>query len=101
MRIASRVRRPGAVTMVGLLALVLAACGSSGQHQTTSSTPNILFVIMDDVGIDQMQVFGYGGDTPPSMPNIDQLAHAGIRKLTAKLSGRSRSNRSSVSLDEG
>ena len=34
---------------------------------------------MDDVGIDQMQVFGYGGDTPPSTPNIDQIAGAGIR----------------------
>ena len=41
--------------------------------------PNILFIIMDDVGIDQMQVFGYGGATPPSTPNIDQIADAGIR----------------------
>jgi hypothetical protein len=23
--------------------------------------PNILFIIMDDVGIDQIQIFGYGG----------------------------------------
>ena len=23
--------------------------------------PNILFIILDDVGIDQMRVFGYGG----------------------------------------
>jgi len=30
--------------------------------------PNILFIIMDDVGIDQMQIFGYGGGTPPSTP---------------------------------
>ena len=30
------------------------------------STPNILFIIMDDVGIDQMKIFGYGGATPPS-----------------------------------
>src|ERR1700746_2328157 len=27
--------------------------------------PNILFIIMDDVGIDQMQIFSYGGGTPP------------------------------------
>jgi hypothetical protein len=79
MRIASQARRSGARTLVGLLALGLAACGSDGHHQTTSATPNILFVIMDDVGIDQMQAFGYGGETPPSMPNIDQLAGAGIR----------------------
>jgi hypothetical protein len=47
--------------------------------------PNILFVVMDDVGIDQMRVFGYGGPTipplvmPPRTPNIDAVAHAGVR----------------------
>ena len=41
--------------------------------------PNILFIIMDDVGIDQMQIFGYGGGTPPLTPNIDTIARAGVR----------------------
>src|SRR5215813_8110941 len=41
--------------------------------------PNILFFIMDDVGIDQMKIFGYGGLTPPRAPNIDAIAHAGVR----------------------
>jgi Sulfatase len=41
--------------------------------------PNILFIIMDDVGIDQMRIFGYGGLTPPSTPNIDAVARAGVR----------------------
>lgn len=76
MRIVWHVRSAGA--LVGLLGLVLAACGGSDDKET-SATPNILLVIMDDVGIDQMQVFGYGGETPPSMPNIDQLAHEGVR----------------------
>jgi arylsulfatase A-like enzyme len=43
------------------------------------STPNILFIIMDDVGIDQMDVFGYGGGTPPLIPNIRTVAQAGVR----------------------
>ena len=34
---------------------------------------------MDDVGIDQMQAFGYGGLTPPSMPNINAVAQQGVR----------------------
>src|SRR5262249_53911271 len=42
-------------------------------------TPNILFFIMDDVGIDQMKVFGYGGRTPPRTPNINAIARAGVR----------------------
>ena len=41
--------------------------------------PNILFIIMDDVGIDQMEIFGYGGGTPPLTPNINAIAHAGVR----------------------
>ena len=41
--------------------------------------PNILFIVMDDVGIDQMQIFGYGGGTPPLTPNINAIARAGIR----------------------
>jgi len=45
----------------------------------SSPRPNILFVIMDDVGIDKMQIFGYGGLTPPQTPNIDAIARAGVR----------------------
>ena len=41
--------------------------------------PNILFIIMDDVGIDQMSSFGYGGKLPASTPVIDEVAGAGIR----------------------
>jgi len=43
------------------------------------SRPNILFIIMDDVGIDQMDIFGYGGGTPPLTPNINTIAQAGVR----------------------
>jgi arylsulfatase A-like enzyme len=41
--------------------------------------PNILFFIMDDVGIDQIKVFGYGGATPPRTPNMDTISKAGAR----------------------
>lgn len=41
--------------------------------------PNILFVIMDDVGIDQLRSFGYGGATPPKTPVLDVVARHGIR----------------------
>lgn len=63
-------------------ALVLTSCGGSGsppEDDKQAQAPNILFVIMDDVGIDQMEVFGYGGATPPSMPNINTVAQAGVR----------------------
>lgn len=66
------------VRLLALLAIVVSGCSGS-DDQVTSSPPNILFVVMDDVGIDQMQVFGYGGDTAPSTPTIAALAGAGIR----------------------
>lgn len=67
-------------------AMGLAACGGgssgSGDGQAEGPAehpPNILFVVMDDVGIDQMAAFGYGGATAPSMPNIGAVAAAGVR----------------------
>jgi hypothetical protein len=62
---------------VALAILIAAGCSGNSNNSSDSSgsrTPNILFVIMDDVGIDQLRVFGYGGATPPSTPNIDASA---------------------------
>ncbi len=73
------------------MAIVLAALGACGDGSSNhSSKPNILFVIMDDVGMDQMTPFGYGGVAPqenspisqarvPTLPNIQSIADAGIR----------------------
>jgi len=41
--------------------------------------PNILFIIMDDVGIDQMTAFGNGGEDPAIVPNINKIANSGVR----------------------
>lgn len=53
--------------------------GNSPPGQANGRPPNILFIIMDDVGIDQMSVFGYGGTDAAATPNIDAIAHAGVR----------------------
>jgi len=58
---------------------VAMASPSTAMAQPSTAPPNILFIIMDDVGIDQLQTFGYGGATPPATPNITQIADAGIR----------------------
>src|SRR4051794_38001432 len=49
--------------MLSLVCLPLAVAASLAQATTPTSRPNILFIIMDDVGIDQMRSFGYGGVT--------------------------------------
>ncbi|MVW79104.1 sulfatase family protein [Bordetella sp. 02P26C-1] len=71
--------------LAGLIALALAGCDGGGSHHESDPAPsppqasNILFMIMDDVGIDQMAAFGYGGATPPKLPNIGAVANAGLR----------------------
>ncbi len=44
-----------------------------------ASKPNIVFVILDDVGIDQMKLFGFGGVKPASTPNMNLLAAHGVK----------------------
>ncbi len=55
--------------------------GTAAASQSASSQqhPNILFVVMDDVGVDQLRSFGYGGLTAPRTPVLDLIAHRGIR----------------------
>jgi arylsulfatase A-like enzyme len=64
---------------------MLLTCVCLGRTAATSEDgrvqqhPNILFVIMDDVGIDQLRSFGYGGLTPPRTPVLDVVAQQGVR----------------------
>jgi len=52
--------------------------GKRAAFADTGAKPDILFIIMDDVGIDQMQAFGFGGTNPASLPNIDLIAKKGV-----------------------
>lgn len=52
---------------------------SDGFENRAAKPANILLVIMDDVGMDQMGSFGYGGAVPPSMPSIEAIADGGLR----------------------
>ncbi|WP_442598119.1 sulfatase-like hydrolase/transferase [Parapusillimonas sp. JC17] len=65
-----------------LAALTLASCDNSSHvasSDTPSQPPNILFVVLDDFGVDQLALYGYGGATAPQTPNINAIAHAGVR----------------------
>ena len=67
------------VAVLLLACVALALPGARPAKAQTDAKPNILFIIMDDVGIDQMESLGYGGETTPSMPNIGKMADGGIR----------------------
>ncbi|MGH7987303.1 MAG: sulfatase-like hydrolase/transferase [Candidatus Binataceae bacterium] len=65
-----------------MLMVVLIGCGGGGastQSAASQPRPNIVLVIMDDIGIDQWQLFGYGGTAPAATPNIDAIAQGGVR----------------------
>jgi len=74
-----------------LSALMLGGCfwDSSSSSSTADDSgsgdkrpPNILFVVVDDAGVDQFGTFGYGGATPATTaatPSINALAEAGVR----------------------
>ena len=85
MTIMARVLRKQAVLAFSVALVLLlsplagTAVADSPLAKHDDKRPNILYFIMDDVGIDQMQVFGYGGLTPPRTPNIDAIARAGVR----------------------
>jgi hypothetical protein len=77
---AARIRRSCAMlATLACVAALAAGCSDRAGSSPEEQPPNILFVALDDVGVDQMQSFGYGGATPPAVPNLDAIAAAGVR----------------------
>lgn len=72
--------------LLGIATLVVAGCSDNDSSPVlppdpdpvATATPNILFVVLDDVGMDQMEIFGFGGATAPATPTIGELASAGV-----------------------
>jgi arylsulfatase A-like enzyme len=68
-------------TVMATTTVLLGSCSNddvSGQ-KSASATPNILFIVLDDVGVDQMTSYGYGGADPGKTPNITAIARAGVQ----------------------
>lgn len=62
------------------LLLALVSIGAISEPvAAVGQPPNILLILMDDAGIDQFKLFGYGGTTPAATPNLDAIAKAGIK----------------------
>jgi hypothetical protein len=62
--------------------VALAGCGGSDNAASSAksvATPNVIVVLLDDVGIDQWQLFGYGGVVPAPTPNIATIAQHGVK----------------------
>ena len=55
----------------------MVAGGGVPWRMPTTETPNVMVVVLDDVGVDQISAYGWKG-APPT-PNIDALAARGLR----------------------
>src|SRR6185312_1314053 len=65
-----------------LCAAALLAYGG-GRPAQAASKPNILFFLLDDVGIDQLTIFENSAVLPPVTPNINLLAQRGVKFTNA------------------
>ncbi|MBI3705309.1 MAG: sulfatase-like hydrolase/transferase [Rhizobiales bacterium] len=73
-----------AVSVLTAGAIGAAALHGIGQPvHALPSKPNIIFIILDDVGIDKLTIFGNGGVLPPLTPNIDLIAARGVKFTNA------------------
>ena len=75
-------RRALAVAMTGAMAWAPsggALAADEAEILTGGDRKDIVFIILDDVGVDQLSLFGYGGLMPPKMPNLRTIAQAGVR----------------------
>jgi arylsulfatase A-like enzyme len=63
--------------------LTVATTNFSEQVAAQAAKPNILFIILDDVGIDQLAVFGNGGLLPAKTPNLNLIATKGVKFTNA------------------
>jgi hypothetical protein len=62
-----------------LIASLASGRESGGAAAEAAQKPNILFIILDDVGIDQLKLFGFGGFSPASLPNLSRIARNGVK----------------------
>lgn len=78
------------LAFVSILVIGSPAIAGASHDNGSGKKPNILFVIMDDVGIDQLELFGYGGYgqfgvlgdgalTAPKTPVLSAIASGGVK----------------------
>lgn len=82
---------------VWIAVVVLAFQANLVSAEIDSENPNIIFILADDLGFNQL---GCYGDTPIKTPNLDRLASRGIR-FTQAYSGNTVCSPSRVSLFTG
>jgi len=64
---------------IGFLAITVILCASTATAKDTDSKPNIVLVVMDNLGYGEVGVYGGGVIRGAATPNIDGIAKEGFR----------------------
>lgn len=62
--------------LIIVFAIFLTSCGDNSPQQKTNPLPNIIFILADDLGIGDVEVFNPESKIPT--PHLNQLAHEGM-----------------------
>ena len=88
----TRLNTTGIVLMAGLLS-PLAALPAAG---TESQRPNILFILVDNLGYGELGCYGGGATRGAPTPRIDKLAGEGLRLTNMNMEAQCTPSRSSI-----
>lgn len=85
------VHRPAKIAVVASWALLGVCCGISAAAPADPPPPNVLVILLDDVGLDQLALYDDQNQYPAtdpyeyaSTPNLDALAQGGVRFTQAR-----------------
>src|SRR5271166_4527904 len=82
---------------VAAFAAVLAASSASAQSpRSGGDRPNILFVLMDNLGYGELGVYGGGATRGAPTPRIDRLASEGLRLTNMNMEAQCTPSRSAI-----
>lgn len=90
---ATRLRRAGAWAVIGS---VLAIGVRTSAQQTAPKKPNIVFMLMDNLGYGELGVYGGGILRGAPTPRIDKLATEGMRLLNFNVEAQCTPSRSAL-----
>jgi arylsulfatase len=84
------------VLLGGVTVAAASALGASAQAQQppTQSRPNILFILVDNLGYGELGVYGGGATRGAPTPRIDQLASEGLRLTNMNMEAQCTPSRS-------
>ncbi|NCA71201.1 MAG: hypothetical protein EOM91_14060, partial [Sphingobacteriia bacterium] len=69
-----------AMMVASAAALLLTHTTATARWSTSpDDPPNVLMILVDDIGIDQWRAFGFGGVSAPETSSLNTIARSGVR----------------------